>query len=100
LSIALSSHLPSSRFLHLLIPRYRYIASAAGINQADPNYEHWKSVFEHFLPKEEEQPLDADAVDRMLASASNAPMPPSAPEEKSLSKRRKKLMSRLRSASP
>jgi hypothetical protein len=74
----------------------RYVASAAGINQSDPNYEHWKGVFEHFLPKEEEQPLDVDAVDRMLASASNVPLPPSAPEEKSLSKRRKKLMSRLR----
>lgn len=74
----------------------RYVASAAGISQSDPNYDHWKGVFEHFLPKEEEQPLDTDAVDRMLASASNAPLPPSAPEEKSLSKRRKKLMSRLR----
>ena len=74
----------------------RYVASAAGISQSDPNYEHWKGVFEHFLPKEEEQPVDVDAVDRMLASASSVPLPPSAPEEKSLSKRRKKLMSRLR----
>ena len=53
-------------------------------------------MFEHFLPKEEEQPLESDDVDRMLKSHSNVPLPPSAPEEKSLSKRRKKLMSRLR----
>ena len=53
-------------------------------------------MFEHFLPKEEEQPQDADDIDRMLSSHSNVPLPPSAPEEKSLSKRRKKLMSRLR----
>jgi hypothetical protein len=79
--------------------RCRYVASAAGINQSDPNYEHWKGVFEHFLPKEEAPQLDTDAVDRMLASASNVPLPPSAPEEKSLSKRRKKLMSRLRCGS-
>ncbi len=107
---------------------FRYVASAAGLNQSDPLYEHWKGVFEHFLPKEEEQPVEGDDVDRLikshskhvtchtcahvtlvghmsqpgddvdrlLKSHSNVPLPPSAPEEKSLSKRRKKLMSRLR----
>lgn len=55
-----------------------------------------KAFSSTFCLKEEEQTVDVDAVDRMLANASNVPLPPAAPEEKSLSKRRKKLMSRLR----
>ena len=49
---------------------FRYVASAAGLNQSDPLYEHWKGVFDHFLPKEEEQQLEGDDDDRLIKSRS------------------------------